>query len=256
MSETNSPANRYGSIAAEIYDLDKPFGALPDTRFYLDRFVDLGGPILEPACGSGRAMIPLLEAGHDVTGFDLSEEMLGQCRARCAAAGFTPNLSRQRFEDFAYDRPFAAIFVPVGSFTLIDEFETAMKVLARFHTHLEPGGTLLVDIQSLNFLARGGEDRRRWTAPNGDLLTLEAPRIKADWIRQRADYTIRYERWRGNKLIEGQLEPMAQRYWGAQEFKLALHVSGFSDITMIANYAPGRPIAADARVITYEARKG
>ncbi|HVY03450.1 MAG TPA: class I SAM-dependent methyltransferase, partial [Caulobacterales bacterium] len=85
MSHANSPANRYGSIAAEIYDLDKPFGAWPDTRFYLERFAGFTGPILEPACGSGRAMIPLLEAGHDVTGFDLSEEMLARCRARCAA---------------------------------------------------------------------------------------------------------------------------------------------------------------------------
>jgi SAM-dependent methyltransferase len=255
MSHANSPANRYGSIAAEIYDLDKPFGALPDTRFYLDRFADLKGPILEPACGSGRAMIPLLEAGHDVTGFDPSAEMLARCRARCAGAGFTPDLSRQRFEDFSYDRAFAAIFVPVGSFTLIDDFDTAMAVLARFHAHLAPGGRLLIDIQPLTFLARGSEDRRRWTAPNGDLLTLEAPRIQADWIRQRADYTIRYERWRDNALIESQLEPMAQRYWGMEEFKLALRASGFSAIAMTANYTPGRPLASDARVITYEARK-
>lgn len=27
--------NRYGSIAAEIYDLDKPYFALPDTAFHL-----------------------------------------------------------------------------------------------------------------------------------------------------------------------------------------------------------------------------
>jgi SAM-dependent methyltransferase len=143
--DTNTTINRYGSIAAEIYDIDKPFGALPDTRFHLERFADFAGPILEPACGSGRTLIPLLEAGCEVAGFDPSEEMLSRCRARCAERGFTPDLSRQRFEDFAYDRRFAAILVPAGSFTLIDRFETAMAVLRRFYDHLAPGGIVVLD---------------------------------------------------------------------------------------------------------------
>lgn len=255
MSETNSPANRYGSIAAEIYDIDKPYNSLPDTAFYLKRFAGFKGAILEPACGSGRAMVPLLQAGHDVTGFDLSEEMLAQCRARCAEAGFTPHLSRQRYEDFSYDRRFAAIFVPVGSFTLIEEFDVAMNVLRRFHAHLDPGGIVLLDIQPLSFLARTSEDRRRWVAPNGDLLTIEAPRITPDWLRQRADYTIRYERWRDNKLIESQLEPMAQRYWGKDEFTLALQAAGFELVTITGDYSPGRALHAGNRVLTFEARK-
>lgn len=79
---TKTPANRYGSIAAEIYDLDKPIGALPDTAFHLERLAAIDGPVLEPACGSGRTLIPLLEAGREVAGFDPSAEMLAQCAAR------------------------------------------------------------------------------------------------------------------------------------------------------------------------------
>ena len=45
-------ANRYGSIAAEIYDIDKPYFALPDTAFHLARFspepVGLLAPLLAP----------------------------------------------------------------------------------------------------------------------------------------------------------------------------------------------------------------
>ena len=69
---TNSPDNRYGSLAAEIYDIDKPFGKLPDTAFYRDALKDLDGPILEPACGSGRTLVPLAEVGHEMWGFDTS----------------------------------------------------------------------------------------------------------------------------------------------------------------------------------------
>ena len=48
--------------------LDKPPGSLPDVAFYLRRLSGLDGPILEPAVGSGRMLIPLLEAGHDAEG--------------------------------------------------------------------------------------------------------------------------------------------------------------------------------------------
>lgn len=252
---SNTPSNRYGSIAAEIYDIDKPVGALPDTAFYLDVLSGLAGPILEPACGSGRTLIPLLAAGHQAVGFDTSEDMLERCRARCAEAGFTPDLSRQSFTDFSYPDAFAAIVVPAGSFTLIDDFATAMAVLGRFRDHLAPGGLLMIDINPVSFLAHTAEDRRSWTASNGDLLTLEGKRTATDWLGQRALGACRYERWRGNTLVETQLEPMAQRYWGPEEFSFALRAVGFGDIAVSGGYARGRPLRSGDRSLTFEARR-
>jgi SAM-dependent methyltransferase len=248
-------ANRYGSIAAEIYDLDKPYGALPDTAFHLQRFAGFEGAILEPACGSGRTLVPFLQAGLDVTGFDPSLEMLERCRARCAEASFAPDLTRQRYEDFAYDRKFAAILIPAGSFTLIDDFAVAIGVLRRFHDHLEPGGVLVLDIQGLNFLASQAQDRRRWSAPSGDLLTLQGDRTLTDWLGQRAEATYRYERWRDGTLVESQIDVMAQRYWGLDEFRLALEAAGFEGVTVCGGYDRTRgPRQAD-RVWTFEARR-
>lgn len=251
----DSTINRYGSIAAEIYDIDKPLGRLPDTAFHLERFTGFAGEILEPACGSGRTLAPLAQAGCRVAGFDPSPEMLERCRARCEDAGVSADLSQQRFEDFAYDRRFGAVLVPVGSFTLIDDFAVAMAVLRRFHAVLEPGGVLVLDLQGLNFLAGEGTDRRRWTAPNGDLLTLEGLRVKTDWLAQRAEAMLRYERWREGRLVESQMEAMAQRYWGLEEFRLALEAAGFRDVAVWGNYDRSRRPRSGDRVHTYEAVK-
>jgi SAM-dependent methyltransferase len=245
--------NRYGPIAAEIYDLDKPCFALPDTAFHLERFAGFGRPILEPACGSGRTLVPFLQAGLDVTGFDPSPEMLDRCRTRCAEAGFAPDLSRQAYEDFAYDRRFGAILIPVGSFTLIDDFATAMDVLRRFQDHLEPGGVLVLDIQGLAFLASAGRDRRRWATPGGDLLTLDGERTATDWLRQRAETTYRYERWRDGRLVESQIDVMAQRYWGLDEFRMALETAGFARVTVSGGYDRRRGPRPGDRVWTFEA---
>ncbi|WP_244649064.1 hypothetical protein [Neoaquamicrobium sediminum] len=69
--------NRYGKLASWVYDLDKPVGrSFGDVEYYLQRLAGCDGPVLEPAVGNGRILVPLLEAGLAVEGFDASEEML------------------------------------------------------------------------------------------------------------------------------------------------------------------------------------
>ncbi len=245
--------NLYGSIAAEIYDIDKPVGALPDTAFYLDRLSGIGGEILEPACGSGRALVPLARAGHRVAGFDPSADMLDRCRARCEAEGLDADLSRQRYEDFAYDRQFSAIVLPVGSFTLIADVAVALAALKRFRAHLRPGGLLMVDIPSLAALKTPVEDRRSWTSPDGDLLTLEGVGTGTDWLRQTFATRYRYERWRDHRLVESQIDPMVQRAWGMIELELALGAAGFPEVRVIGGYDRSRPARPSDRVLTFEA---
>jgi SAM-dependent methyltransferase len=254
-SNTTTATNRYGALAAEIYDIDKPLGAMPDTGFHLERFAGFDRPILEPACGTGRTLVPFLEAGHDITGFDQSPEMLERCRARCAERGFTPDLRQQRFEDFRYERKFGAILVPVGTFTLIDDIAMARSVLRRFRDALEPGGIVVFDIQPLSFLADTRDDRRRWTAENGDLLTVEGIRTTTDWLTQRREAMLRYERWRDNRLVETHMEPMAQRYWGLEEFRLVLEATGFEQVSVVGDYHRERSLRASARTLTFEATR-
>src|SRR5581483_1384210 len=95
--------NRYGDMCAEVYVLDKPPGALFDQTYYAQALSGVEGPILEAACGSGRLMIPLLEAGYDIRGFDRSESMLAQHRKACDARGLKPDLRWMTYEAFEYE---------------------------------------------------------------------------------------------------------------------------------------------------------
>lgn len=61
----------YSRLSSEIYDIDKPIGhSFGDIEFYMDRLKSVEGRILEPATGTGRILIPLLEKGFTVDGFD------------------------------------------------------------------------------------------------------------------------------------------------------------------------------------------
>ena len=111
----------------------------------------------------------------------------------------------------------------------------------------------MLDIQPLSFLAHTGDDRRRWTAENGDLLTVEGIRTATDWLTQRREAMLRYERWRDNRLVETHMEPMAQRYWGLEEFRLVLESTGFSQVSVVADYKRDRSPRATTRTLTFEA---
>ena len=254
MDETNA-TNRYGGMCAEIYNLDKPPGALFDIRYYRERLAGLPGPVLEAACGSGRLLIPLLEAGIETWGFDHSQAMLDLARENAAGRGLTARLDHAGFHDFAYDRPFPAIVVAVGSFILIDDFHAALEALSRFRAHLEPGGLLLVDLPVSEDM-RAPSPPRTWTAANGDLLRLERQSASADPVGQRYVEHHRYERWRAGRLIESELELFAYRTWGMREFELALAARGFLDIAVSADYRHGRTPGAGTRMLNFSARAG
>ena len=234
-------ANRYGSLCAEIYDLDKPPGALNNIDYYKQRLAGLDGPVLEAAVGTGRLLIPLLEAGVDVIGFDHSADMLSLCRRNCEARSLAPDLRQARFQDFSFDTVFAAVTVPVSSFIFVHDFDEALAVLRRFAAHLRSGGRLYIELPRLDFLTANHEGIRAWTALNGDLLRMDNRHVSTDMLAQtRTDHAV-YERWRDSRLIESELEVSVARLWGRHEFEMALREAGFVDVEVTGNYRGGPP---------------
>jgi SAM-dependent methyltransferase len=248
--------NRYGNLASQVYNLDKYIGrSFGDVEYYRERLRGSLGPILEPAVGNGRVLIPLLEAGLQVVGFDGSEEMLEYCRRECVARSLAPQLTRQTFEEFAYSERFEAVIVPAGSFQLITDHGAAMATLKRFFDHLAPGGRLIVDIDPISGVLGGSSGMRRWTTPDGDLLTLTAQLSDTDFIAQTTVSHLRYDLWRAGELAASELEFFSLRWWGVEELTLALRAAGFFDVIVSGDYLHAQAPGKDARSITFEARR-
>ena len=71
----NSSLMKYYNEFAELYD-DVSKGLTGELEFYLKEAKKAKGKVLEAACGTGRILLPLLEAGIDIEGFDISKSML------------------------------------------------------------------------------------------------------------------------------------------------------------------------------------
>jgi len=61
-------------LGAELYD--RHLAHTHDVAFILSVIGSEPKKVLEACCGSGRILIPIAQAGHDVTGFDMDDEMM------------------------------------------------------------------------------------------------------------------------------------------------------------------------------------
>ena len=73
--------NYYGSLCTEMYEILHEQAPQDELDFYLS-YAEKGKKILEPLCGSGRFLVPFLERGFDISGMDLSGEMLAKLKQK------------------------------------------------------------------------------------------------------------------------------------------------------------------------------
>ena len=66
---------------------------------------------------------------------------------------------------------------------------------------------------------------------------------------------LRYEHWRHTKLVDSELELFSLRWWGVNEFAMALKEAGFVDVVASGNYQYGRVPQKDDETISFEARR-
>jgi SAM-dependent methyltransferase len=129
--------------APELYDL--MFETLDfDLPYWLSVGREAGGPVLDLGCGTGRILLPLLEAGVDADGVDLYVPMLDRARDKAAAKGFRPRLAAADMSDFSLPRRYARIISAFNAFAHADTPDQQIASLTCARRHLAPGGAFVV----------------------------------------------------------------------------------------------------------------
>jgi SAM-dependent methyltransferase len=116
------------------YDLD-----LPLWRELADRE---GSPILDVGAGTGRVSLDLARRGHEVVALDVSAELLDALGERATGLPVTTVASDAR--DFAVDRRFPLVVVPMQTLQLLGGADGRARFLARARDHLATGGLIAV----------------------------------------------------------------------------------------------------------------
>jgi SAM-dependent methyltransferase len=242
----------YGTLATEIYDLDKPIGhSFGDVGYYRRVLAGTGGPVLEPATGNGRMLIPLLEAGLLVEGLDTSPEMLAVCRQNCRDRGHNPVLREADMTSFVQPGRYAAVILPTGSVCLLDGRGALRQALACFAESLMPSGRLIVDVVPPH-LEAGTSPMRHWRR-DAFRWTMQTMHVEYDSAANQVTSFLRYEKWQDGALIATELQPFRLQYWSLSEFGQLLTEAGFTGISVTADYRDDRSPGPGSDIWTFQA---
>jgi SAM-dependent methyltransferase len=238
---------------------------------YFRRYVERGQPALDVACGTGRLLIPYLQAGLDVDGCDVSADMIALCREKAEGAGLSPTLFVQPMHELEPPRSYRTIFV-CGGFGLGSNRERDAQALSRFYENLESGGTLVLDNEnpySSNdtwrywLKAERDELPRQWApldaaerrrGSDGAEYALQAKVIDLDPLEQRITYGMRAAMWRDGELAHEEEHTLHITLYFKNELFLLLERAGFTDIVVHGDYREEAP-TRDSDFIVFVAKK-
>jgi len=222
----------YGPLCTLFYDLDKPQAPPVAFKYYLARAREAGGRVLEPMCGSGRFLLPLLRAGVDIEGFDASLAMLAACRRHADRQNLHPVLYHQFMEQLDLPHRFRMAFIPSGSIGLLSSDQSLQLGLVQVRRHLEPGSSLLLEIIS------SSDDDASDPAGERDVesrsVRVDDERTIVFRCKERSsdDPSVvylsgRYEEMRGDEVISSETESIRLRKHSAQQILALLDAAGY-----------------------------
>ncbi len=242
----------YGTLATEVYELEKPVGhTSADIEYYTGLLADISGPILEPASGTGRVLIPLLQAGHQVEGIDTSPQMLATCRQHCRKRGLDPVLREADMTVFVQLAAYAAVVLPAGSIALLHGRKATLQALTCFRDSLVPGGSLFVDLPVPQSAAEPEALRYWWRDPY--LWTRQTMHSEHDSAANQTTRFLRYDKWEDGTLRITELQRFRLQYWSCKEFENMLVEVGFTNTQVTADYKDASPPRARSGVWTFQA---
>ncbi len=116
--------------------------------------------ILDLGCGTGSHDVVLARRGYEVTGVDLSADMVEIARHKAAEGGLRVEFAVSDMRTVDLGRTFDAVlimFAVLGYQTGDDDVRAALRTA---HRHLRPGGVLVLDVWNAETVLReGARDR-------------------------------------------------------------------------------------------------
>jgi len=228
----------------------------PEIAYFQKFIEDDGEPALDVACGAGRLLIPYLQAGLDIDGFDVSPDMLALCRERATREGLSPNLYAQAMHELDLPRRYRTIVV-CGGFGLGGTRDQDFAALRRLYDHLEPGGLLLLDNENPYNDARLWryclkEERtglpeplrdpgRRRVGSDGAEYELRSRVIEVDPLAQSVAMEMHADMWRDGEHVASDEHVLRMNLYFKNELLLMLERTGFADVAVQADYKDAAP---------------
>jgi SAM-dependent methyltransferase len=212
----------------ETYDLEVESYA--DDQPLIEQLArELGGPLLDLACGTGRVALRMAALGYQVTGVDIVPDMLALARQkttkRCLAVEWVEADARA----FQLQRQFPFIFMVCNAFQFFPGRADHEGLFARVREHLTPEGGFLFETRNpsrLNLQQLRHPEPQHYTTIDGRRLVVTEEQYY-DPMTQIQHYTRHLTFSHPDGQTEERTNRTALRYVYPQEMEALLFYNGF-----------------------------
>ena len=248
--ETEKPQIwHYGLVTREWVEFYNDGGK--EAAFFKKIIEASGQPALDLGCGSGRVLVPLLNANLDTDGCDYSADMIAVCQEHLASEKLTTGLFNQPMHALDLPRRYMTIFA-CGVIGLGGSKHLTRLGMQRVYEHLRPGGTFAFDYLApwndppfwKGFLAENrGSLPLDWfpprsnTLPNGDELETAVQIFSQEPLDTISVHKFRARIWRDGQIIKEEIHDMKTECYSKNELLLMLELAGFEDVQVFGDYS-------------------
>lgn len=144
---------QYSSLAGVYDSLNADFDYSAYAR-YLDNEIRKNegvrsSLVLDLACGTGKMTFALRELGYDMTGVDISDDMLAEAREQCIDKNITDILWLcQSMQEFELYGTVDACVCCLDSINYLLKYEDVKRCFSLVHNYLIPDGVFVFDINT------------------------------------------------------------------------------------------------------------
>jgi SAM-dependent methyltransferase len=245
----------YLDLCTEFFDLDKPTASAQEYAFFRHYIKQSCEPILEPMCGSGRYLIPYLEEGFNVEGFDASPFMLNALHAKCKQKNLTPHVWEQFLEGVPATKQYNLIFIPDSSFCLFLDPAHIKMCLQKIYSLLKDGGTFVFDLETVYAVPARTNIWQGKAYKKRDGTIVMCSTLPLPIENSIATVVCRYELIDKTEVIKTEMEYFQIKLYYPTEMDALLREVGFSQIKKVAAYDHESMPSAQDYTIVYECIK-
>jgi len=226
------------------YDLDQGIFE-DDIPLYLGLAECTGSPILELGCGTGRLVLALAQAGHQVTGVEREPAMLARAEQKVRLAGQAVaeriSLVSTDFRTLELPGRYRLAILAVNTWMDLPGPAEQAHVLERVAQHLEPGGLLVLDLfhphPAALAPAEGGLVLEKvLTDPETGRQVHKFVARQVDYARQILTATFIYDQIAADGCVTRAAATFSLRYLYRAEVEQMLHAAGFAVEDVYGSY--------------------
>ncbi|XJZ26293.1 class I SAM-dependent DNA methyltransferase [Bacillota bacterium Lsc_1132] len=211
-----------------------------------------GKRMLDLACGTGELSVRFASRGFNVTGVDLSAEMLTVARQKTEEMGLTIPLYQQDMAELEGLGPFDFIGIFCDSLNYLQTEEQVKKTFSRVFQCLKTGGAFFFDVHSIEKISNGFI---------GQTFALNEEQLAYIWNSFPGEYPNSVEHELSFFVLDEQSgkydrfdELHLQRTFPIEQYSQWLKEAGFQSIEVNADFTEADPQPSSERIF-FSARK-